>query len=150
MPGCWPVNLATRFPPKKKRASGDLASEIPIQRGTPACSKQDDTFSSPQMASLVAHLGGTRCKVEPPYRRLQVTRQMHACSLRQKMYSGLRELRLHLTVDHYKSELTSDAIVMKTEDGGFGCIGCGFQSSNFNKPVVHVSTIGNLVNSANG
>ena len=102
------------------------------------------------MASLVAHLGETRCKVEPPYRRLQVTRQMLACSLRQKMYSDLRELRLHLTVDHYKSELTSNAIVMKTEDGGFSCIGCGFQSSNFDKTVVHVSTIHNLVNSANG
>ena len=75
---------------------------------------------------------------------------MLACSLRQKMYRDLRELRLHLTVDHYKSELTSDAIVMKTEDGGFSCIGCCFQSSNFDKTVVHVSTIHNLVNSANG
>ena len=123
----------------------DLASEIPIQRGTLACSEQNCTFSSPQIASFVAHLGEAHCKVEPLYRRLQVTRQMLTCSLCQEMYRDLRELKLHLTVDHFKSELTSDAIMMRTEDGGFSCVGCGFQSSNFDRTVVHVGTIHNLV-----
>ena len=123
----------------------DLACQLPKGPGGFCCPERNCGFATAIAREAVIHLAKVHRSVEGLYQKLQVTRQMLTCSMCKEMFKNHKEFKLHLAIDHYKAELSSDTIMLRSEDGRFSCSSCDFFSGSLERMVAHIGCVHNIV-----